>query len=70
MKLYLSPSNQPHNLYATGNTNEKEQMEQVALLVQEKLKSYEIDTVMADFNKGISKTKDLQMQGIVNVIFT
>lgn len=57
MRLYLSPSNQPKNLYAVGNTNEKEQMEQVALLVQEKLKSYEIDTIMADFNKGISKNQ-------------
>lgn len=28
--IYISPSNQPHNTYAYGNTNEKEQMELLA----------------------------------------
>lgn len=38
--VYLSPSNQPFNLYAAGGTNECEQMYLVAELVKEKLSGY------------------------------
>lgn len=30
IRIYISPSNQVHNLYATGNTNEKEQCHKIA----------------------------------------
>src|SRR5690554_2442991 len=40
MKIYLSPSKQPYNKYAYGNTNEQEQMEQLAPFVRVALKSY------------------------------
>lgn len=56
MKLYLSPSNQPHNAYAVGGTTEKIQMEAVATRVKNILDSeYDCETVMADFNLGINK---------------
>ena len=40
MKIYLSPSRQPHNLYTGIKTNEQEQMEQLAVYVKEGLESY------------------------------
>lgn len=38
--VYLSPSNQPFNLYAAGGTNECEQMYLIAELVKERLSLY------------------------------
>jgi len=46
-RLYLSPSNQPANRYAVGNTTEKIEMEVVAKAVQFYLQDYEVETVMA-----------------------
>ena len=40
MKIYLSPSRQPHNLYTGIKTNEQEQMEQLAPYVKEGLEGY------------------------------
>ena len=40
MKIYLSPSKQPYNKYAYGNTNEQEQMEQLAVYVKVALENY------------------------------
>lgn len=40
MKIYLSPSRQPHNLYEGIKTNEQEQMEQLAVYVKEGLEKY------------------------------
>ena len=40
MKIYLSPSKQPYNLYAGIKTNEQEQMEQLAVYVKQGLESY------------------------------
>jgi len=48
MKIYLSPSNQPHNAYVLGATNEKVQMEGVAARIKTILDSeYNCETVMA-----------------------
>lgn len=57
MKLYLSPSNQPANKYAVGNTNEKEQMEALAKVIHDGLKNYDLEPVMASFSLGISKAE-------------
>jgi len=48
-RLYLSPSNQPANRYAAGNTNEKIQMEAVAQSVAFYFREYDIEVVMASF---------------------
>jgi N-acetylmuramoyl-L-alanine amidase len=40
MKIYLSPSKQPYNKYVYGNTNEQEQMEQLAVYVKQTLENY------------------------------
>lgn len=48
-RLYLSPSNQPANRYAVGNTNEKIEMESIAKSIQFYFRDYEIETVMASF---------------------
>ena len=36
-KIYLSPSEQPENVYAYGNTNEKVQCRKIAAVVEEVL---------------------------------
>ena len=38
-KIYISPSNQEANLYATGGTNEKEQCHKIARACYNYLKS-------------------------------
>lgn len=53
MKIYLSPSNQPNNLYPVGNTNEKVQMEKLASLIQAKLAKYEVESIMANLSSSI-----------------
>lgn len=57
MRIYLSPSNQPSNVYAVGNTNEKAQMEALATLVQTKLTAYDVETIMASFDLYIYKAE-------------
>ncbi|WP_195985396.1 glucosaminidase domain-containing protein [Clostridium sp. D33t1_170424_F3] len=55
MRLYLSPSNQPHNVYTGVSTTEKAEMEAVAKKVKTILDGqYEVETVMANLNLGIS----------------
>ncbi len=58
MKIYLSPSNQPHNKYVVGNTNEKEQMEFVAKLVAQELNNYDCTYKMATLSYPISLRYD------------
>ena len=54
MKIYLSPSNQPKNLYAGNGTNEKVQMENVARHIKSILDSeYNCETVMATLSLDI-----------------
>ncbi len=58
MKLYLSPSNQPHNAYYGVATNEKEQMEKVAHKVKALLEGgYDVEVVMATLSLGINKSE-------------
>lgn len=53
-RIYLSPSNQPANAYAVGNTNEKVQMEDLAKRIKTILDSeYECETVTATLSMGI-----------------
>ena len=49
-KIYLSPSSQPANKYAVGNTNEQEQCRKIALKTVEALKrcGFEAKTNVAD----------------------
>ena len=55
-KVYLSPSKQPHNIYATGNTNEEKEMVEVSRLLKLILeKDYGIDTVLADLSLDIGR---------------
>ena len=54
MKIYLSPSNQSGNKYVVGNTNEKVQMEAVAVKVKALLdRDYNCEAVMATLSLGI-----------------
>lgn len=54
IKIYLSPSNQPNNKYCIGNTNEKEQMEDLAKRIKSILDSeYESEAIMATLSLGI-----------------
>ena len=54
MKLYLSPSNQPANVYVNWPTNEKREMEYLALHLKEFLEKYNgVEVIMADFDKSI-----------------
>lgn len=53
VKIYLSPSKQPANLYAVGDTNEEEQMVAVAKMVYENLQKYKCEVMMADLTIGI-----------------
>ncbi len=58
MKLYLSPSNQPHNTYSGVKTNEKAEMEAVAQRVKTLLeKNYVVEVVMATLSMGINKSE-------------
>lgn len=57
LKIYLSPSNQPANKYAVGNTNEKLQMEAVAAKVHELLGAYDCEVVMATLSLSIAKSE-------------
>jgi len=54
-RIYLSPSNQPDNIYVVGNTNEKVEMEEVAAKIKQILDSgYECETVVATTNLTIN----------------
>lgn len=54
MKIYLSPSNQGSNLYSGVKTNEKAEMEKLAIEMKEVLKGYECDVVIADTGLSIN----------------
>lgn len=57
-RIYLSPSNQPVNMYAVGGTNEKAQLEAIMAMVQNGLKPYQIETVMATLSYTINQRDD------------
>ena len=54
--IYLSPSNQPANRYAVGNTNEKREMEAVARQIQVFLEEYHCTAIIATLPLGIDST--------------
>lgn len=54
IKIYLSPSNQPSNIYCIGGTNEKVQMEVLAQKIKAILDAeYDCETIMATLSLGI-----------------
>ena len=56
MRIYLSPSKQPYNKYAYGNTNEQEQMEQLAPFVKATLENYKnVEVKIATSTKTIQE---------------
>lgn len=58
MRIYLSPSNQPKNTYASIDTNEKAEMEGVAHGVKAILENnYDIEVVMATLSMTIAKSQ-------------
>lgn len=54
-RIYLSPSNQPANMYAVGGTNEKVQLEAIMAMVQNGLKPFQVETVMATLSYSIGQ---------------
>jgi N-acetylmuramoyl-L-alanine amidase len=54
MKIYLSPSNQASNLYSSIKTNEKAEMEKLAVELSEALKGYDCEVIMADKKLSIN----------------
>jgi N-acetylmuramoyl-L-alanine amidase len=46
-RIYLSPSEQPENVYAYGNTNEKVQCREIAAVVEEALKRNGFEVINA-----------------------
>lgn len=50
--IYLSPSKQPANTYAVGNTNEQVQMEQVAFYTLRALSRYDCNVKLATLAKN------------------
>ena len=63
MKIYLSPSKQPNNKYAYGNTNEQVQMEKLAREVKASLSTYDVDVVIATLSLGI-ETRDNEAKNL------
>src|SRR5690554_5969286 len=56
MKIYLSPSRQPHNLYTGIKTNEQEQMEHLAVYVKVALENYkDVQVKIATSSKTIQE---------------
>jgi len=54
MRLYLSPSNQPHNKYIYMDLTEKQNCEKIAILLSDKLKKdYDIEIELATFDLAI-----------------
>jgi N-acetylmuramoyl-L-alanine amidase len=49
-KIYLSPSEQPDNKYAYGNTNEKDQCRKIAAVVEKSLKRHGFEVINATAN--------------------
>jgi len=72
-KLYLSPSNQPFNKYAVGNTNEKVQMEALAVVIKNIMDNeYEAETVIGTvFGEGptgrATEAKELEVDVYVAI---
>lgn len=55
-RVYLSPSKQPNNIYASGSTNEEKEMVEVSKLLQKILQEdYGIEVVLADLQLDIGK---------------
>lgn len=51
MKIYISPSNQSGNMYATGGISEKKNCEAIATLIKSEMDKYEVTSRLATFSK-------------------
>ena len=57
-KIYLSPSSQPANTYAAGNTNEQEECRKMARATAAALKRCGFDVVCADYGTMESRVRE------------
>lgn len=57
-KIYLSPSEQPENLYAYGNTNEKVQCRRISAATAEALKRCGFEVINANSNTLSARCKE------------
>ena len=57
-KIYLSPSEQPENLYAYGNTNEKVQCRRISAATAEALKRCGFEVINANSNTLAARCKE------------
>lgn len=55
-KIYLSPSMQPNNVYAYGNTNEQEECNKIASFAKLSLERYGFDVKQAPKGQSITKS--------------
>lgn len=63
-EIYISPSNQPRNLYAYGGTNEKVQMERVARHMVQLLSAYNCTPILATLSLPYtSRDEEAQAKG-------
>lgn len=54
LRIYLSPSKQPGNYYASGNTNEQKEMEDVAKTIKKILdEEYDCESILANLALGL-----------------
>ena len=67
-KIYISPSNQQANVYATGNTNEKEQCHKIAKACYNFLKAQGFDVMCTYNNNCEARVKESNKFGYGNVI--
>lgn len=51
--IYLSPSKQPGNIYATGTTNEEVQMTLLAEALHKKLQNYEVQSMISTYDRTV-----------------
>lgn len=57
-KIYLSPSSQPANTYAAGNTNEQEECRKIARVTAAALRRCGVDVVCADYGTMYSRVAE------------
>lgn len=63
-EIYISPSNQPRNIYAYGGTNEKVQMERVARHMVQLLSAYNCTPILATLSLPYtSRDEEAQAKG-------
>lgn len=62
-KIYLSPSEQPKNLYAYGNTNEKEQCCKIAAFAEAALKRNGFEVITGTYTSLVNRCNEANKWG-------